>query len=86
MGNISFVEWVRGDIEKQGYIGADIIGRQNEVLANIPQSLQQLAEDALYSNAAKRPLLLYIESLRDKDEEVQRKKDLLVRFLVEAKK
>ncbi|WP_379968075.1 hypothetical protein [Ectobacillus sp. sgz5001026] len=85
MGNISFVEWVRRDIEKQGFIGADIIGRQYEVLANIPSSLQQLVEDALYSNAAKRPLLLYIESLRDMDEEVQRKKDLLVRFLVEAK-
>ncbi|WP_416826408.1 hypothetical protein [Ectobacillus polymachus] len=82
MNGISFSEWIVQDLEKQGYVGADLIGRQNEILFYFPESLQQLAEEARFNPSAKRPLLLYIQSLRDP--EVQMKRDVLTRFLHEA--
>jgi hypothetical protein len=85
MGNSVFQEWLKKDLQKQGYMGDDLEGQFKLYISYIPKSLQALAEEALFRNSAKLPLQLYINSLTDKDMKVQLKKSLLERFLQEGK-
>jgi hypothetical protein len=85
LGELLLQTWLREDLHKQGYVGEDLEWQFNRRIKHIPKSLQELAEEALFRQSAKLPLQLYIESLRDKEEHVQLKRDALSRFLQEAK-
>lgn len=85
MSSISFREWLKQDLQAQGYVGEDLEGKLHSCLSLVPKSLQILAEEAQFRHAAKLPFQLYITSLRDKDEKVQEKRRMLERFLKEGK-
>ncbi|MFX3661227.1 MAG: hypothetical protein ACE3JN_14340, partial [Ectobacillus sp.] len=85
MSVISFSEWLKLHMGQRGYKGEELEGEVKLRLAIMPKSLQQLAENAHISQFAKRSLDLYIASLRDPDEQVQMKREMLEIYLREAK-
>ncbi len=77
----SFHTWIRKKLEQEGYIGDELEGKVKEQLLFVPKDLQKLAEEANFREKARAALHLYIESLRDSENHVQMKKQLLEGYL-----
>ncbi|MCP8970735.1 hypothetical protein [Ectobacillus ponti] len=76
-----FVEWLRGDLQRQGFRGDELEGKVKEQLSFLPKDLKNLAIDAKTRKSSRDALELYIQSLSDDNPQVRAKRALLEGFL-----